>query len=88
MDLAYITEGQDEMGRLLRKQWKIEKRLAGGNDEGRGGKPKKGMHQATYDRLLDKIASIENEKDSVFSARVTAFLIRTGMSFDELCGVV
>ena len=55
--IAYACQSDDLMGRAWRKQGKVEKRL--GPDCERP----KGMHAATYDRLLARIDECETVKD-------------------------
>ena len=57
LNLAYSSEAEDGMGRLWRKQRKLEARV--GEDWQRP----KGMHRATYERIVDRLMEIEALKD-------------------------
>lgn len=58
--LGYASEAEDGIGRLWRKQTKLENRL-----DPKGGKPKR-MHWTTYDRICNDIARVEQQKDELF----------------------
>lgn len=73
--LVYLSESGDAIDRLWRKQRKIERRLAGKADNWGGWKPK-GMHQATFDRLMEKIGRIERKRDAAFVIHMQPFLRR------------
>lgn len=75
LKLVYLSEGEDAMGRLWRKQRKIESRLIDGGS--RYLKPK-GMHWRTFNRLADRIDEIEQQKDATFLIRAGALLARIG----------
>jgi hypothetical protein len=67
MGVAYSSQSDDELGRMWRKQSKIEAKL--GNDCRRP----KGMRQATYARLMDQRWELEMRRDdalAVFVARL------------------
>ena len=69
--LAYLSEAQDGMGRMWRKQGKLEARL------GEDGEKPKGMHWKTYERINDQIDDVEQAKDGLFcmqAARMLRFL--------------
>lgn len=55
--IAYASQCEDMTGRAWRKQRKVEARL------GPDGERPKGMHAATYDRLLSIIEECETVKD-------------------------
>lgn len=84
LKLVYLSEAEDAIGRLWRKQRKIERRLAGGDDEWNGWMKPKGMHQTTFERLTDRIGQIEQEKDRAFVADVLPFLKRCGVNLSDL----
>lgn len=79
--LVYVSEGQDKVGRLWRKQQKIESRLIDADTQYQ--KPK-GMHWRTFERLCDTINEIEQEKDDVSFIRIARLLGGMGL---ELPGV-
>jgi hypothetical protein len=61
-DLAYSSQREGKETRLIYKAQKIYRKLGATNHMDRILKPKpKGMHQATYDRLIDKAEEIDNE---------------------------
>jgi hypothetical protein len=66
MDLAYYTKAEDRIGRLWRKQRKLEARQL----ENRTGmchvKPK-GMHWSTFNALCDRIAQWRGRRTRHFS---------------------
>lgn len=72
LHLAYSCEAEDAMGRLWRKQGKLEARL------GPDGERPKGMHWRTYERLWDRIEEIEARKDEVLFASVLPYLALMG----------
>ena len=64
--VVYASQSDDEIGRAWRKQWRVERRL--GDDWRRP----KGMHRATYERLLAAIMECEERRDDAlcdFAAR-------------------
>jgi hypothetical protein len=69
--LGYASEAENAIGRLWRKQGKLERRLAAGADEWNGWKPK-GMHWTTFDRLAAKIEQIERQKHRGFAVQARA----------------
>ena len=77
--VAYLSQCEDEMGRLWRRQRKIEGRLAGVADEWDGRQRPKGMHQKTFDRLRRQIWELEVQRDEVFDIQATALLRRLGV---------
>lgn len=81
LKLVYASEGEDAMGRLWRKQQKIEGRLLDGDSYYQ--KPK-GMHWRTFNRLADKIDEIEQQKDVVCFARLGPLLMRSGFKLSDL----
>lgn len=79
--LVYLSEAEDAMGRLWRKQRKMESRLEDGGSHYQ--KPK-GMHWRTFNRLADKIDEIERDKDRTFLISAGALLARMGLKLDDL----
>jgi hypothetical protein len=75
--LGYASEAENLIGRLWRKQKKIERRLAGGADEWDGAKPI-GMHQSTFDRLICALDQIEREKSFAFTLNYLPSLTKIG----------
>ncbi len=69
------------MGRLWRKQRKIERRLI--YDGSYYQKPK-GMHWRTFKRLTDKVDEIEEQKDIVCLSRLGPFMMRSGFSLADI----
>lgn len=84
LKLVYLSEAEDAIGRLWRKQRKIERRLAGRDDDWNGWRKPKGMHQVTFDRLRKKIDQIEQEKDMAFFTHALPILRRFGLSLSGL----
>lgn len=76
--VAYLSQSEDEMGRLWRRQRKIERKLAGGPEQWGGWQKPKGMHQKTYDRLCAQLWGFEKRKDEVFSVQAASLLRRLG----------
>jgi hypothetical protein len=76
--VAYLSQCDDEMGRLWRKQRKIERQLAGGAGEWNRWQKPKGMHQQTFDRLRKQIWELEIRRDEVFEVQATSLLRRLG----------
>lgn len=74
MRLAYAGEAEDAIGRLWRKQRKLEAKLGENH-----GKPK-GMHSRTYQRIFAKIDEVEERKDAAFIRGALAFLGRRGIT--------
>jgi len=68
--VAYLSQSEDVIGRAWRRQGKVERQLVEGF-----GRPK-GMHTATYERLLAVIEECEEVKD----ASLFAFLRRHGLA--------
>lgn len=62
------------MGRLWRKQMKIERRLADGGEEWNGWEKPQRMHWRTFSREVEKIREIEVERDRVFCNLAMHFL--------------
>jgi len=71
--LVYSSEAESPLDRLWRKQRKIESRLIEGEI-----KPK-AMRWRTYERLIDRINEIEEEKDAHFLIRLMPMLRRSGI---------
>lgn len=67
LNLAYASEAEDGMGRLWRRQLKIERRLSGGGGEWDGWSRPKGMHARTFERLRERIFKIEQAKDALLA---------------------
>jgi hypothetical protein len=78
MRLGYCTEAQDTIGRLWRKQRKLEAKL------GENYQRPKGMHARTYERIFAKIDEVEERKDTAFYLSALAFLGRRGITPDGL----
>jgi hypothetical protein len=76
MDLAYYTEAEDRIGRLWRKQRKLEARLLENRTGTRYVKPK-GMHWSTFNALCERIGAVEGEKDAAFFEGAERLLKRT-----------
>ena len=76
--IAYLSQSEDEIGRLWRKQGKVERELAGGVDEWDWQKPK-GMHWQTFERLSDRYWELEMQRDELFELRFAPLLLRWGM---------
>lgn len=76
--IAYLSQCEDETGRLWRKQRKIERKLAGSADEWNGWQKPKGMHQQTFDRLRSQIWEIEMRKDELLGMLTASLLKRIG----------
>lgn len=68
--VSYSSQSEDGCGRTWRAQGKLEKRLGA-----HWAKPK-GMHWATYERLLDRLGRLESERDGWLAFH----LQRLGMS--------
>ena len=60
--VAYLSQSEDAISRAWRRQGKAERRLVDGH------RRPKGMHAATYDRLLSVIDGCEEEKDAALFA--------------------
>ena len=80
LKLGYSGEAEDLIGRLWRKQNKLEARL--GEDRL---KPK-WMRERTYERICTKINEVEDIKDHAFRIGALALFRRTGMTWKDLCG--
>ena len=77
--LGYASECEDLIGRLWRKQQKLEAKL---DDKWRR---RKGMREATYSRIMDRIFEAEEKREDLFNVASAAFLARHGASsFEEL----
>jgi hypothetical protein len=74
--LGYASEAEDRLGRLWRKQRKLEARL-GDNHQ----KPK-WMRMRTYERIWTQINEVEEMKDQAFYLGAMAILRRGGVSFE------
>jgi ribosomal protein S27AE len=57
--LAYASQSEDEVGRMWRKQSKVEERLGGSWNR------PKGMHRYTHERLLQVVLDCEEKRDTV-----------------------
>lgn len=66
--LAYGSQSDDALARTWLKQRKIEARL------GEHWQRPKGMRFRTYDRLLDQLATIEEQRDQAFAAVIQRFI--------------
>ena len=76
--IAYLSQGEDGIGRLWRKQTKIERKMARGAHEWDGRKKPKGMHQQTFDRLCDQIWELEMRREKLFELQFAPLLRRFG----------
>jgi hypothetical protein len=56
--VAYASQSEDELGRTWRKQSKLERLL------GENWRRPKGMHRATFERLLERITECEGRRDA------------------------
>lgn len=77
--VAYLSQCEDEMGRLWRRQRRIERRLAGNAGEWNGWEKPKGMHRRTFDRLANQVLELEARRDQVFAVQAGALLKRLGV---------
>ncbi len=77
--VAYLSQCDDEMGRLWRKQRKLERNLAGGADEWNGWQKPKGMHRLTFDRLRTQIWELEMRRDELLAVQAARFFRRLGI---------
>lgn len=68
--LGYLSESEDAMGRLWRKQQKLEARV------GENGERPKWMRERTYERIRERIFAVEEAKDYVFGIGAAALLRR------------
>lgn len=59
--VAYASQSEDELGRLWRKQAKIEARL------GDTWRRPKGMRRCTFSRLLGELVRLEDRRDNLFA---------------------
>ncbi|SAK97649.1 hypothetical protein AWB75_07138 [Caballeronia catudaia] len=62
--LAYPSQSEDLMGRMWRKQGKVERRLRSG----------KRMTSATRDRLIDELMRVEDAREAAFIAAARRLL--------------
>lgn len=74
--VAYLSQCEDESGRLWRRQRKVERKLAGDVGEWNGWQKPKGMHQRTFDRLRNQIWELEMRRDEVFEVQAASLLRR------------
>lgn len=58
--MAYSSQFEDELGRMWRKQGKIEARL------GKNWRRLKGMKRRTYERLWGELMDCEERRDEAF----------------------
>ncbi|MFG6417247.1 hypothetical protein ACG02S_25465 [Roseateles sp. DC23W] len=70
--VAYASQSEDDMGRAWIKQRKLERRL------GEHWRRPKGMHRATYERIVGGIMACEEARD----AALMAFAQRFGLLRD------
>lgn len=75
-----LEQSEDEMGRLWRRQCKIERKLSGGAGEWNGWQKPKGMHQQTFDWLRSQIWELETRRDEVFEIMAAPLLRRLGLN--------
>jgi hypothetical protein len=78
--LGYSSEAEDLIGRLWRKQNKLEARL------GEDCQKPKWMRTRTYESIWTKINEVEERKDHAFCVGALALLRRGGMTLEELYG--
>lgn len=78
MRLAYLSEAEDTLGRLWRKQRKLEARL------GENGERPKGMRVRTYTRICAKLDDVGQAKDRDFMIGAARLLARLGVNPDEI----
>ncbi len=71
--VAYASQSEDTLGRMWRKQGKLEARL--GEDWGRP----KGMRQRTYDRLLEELADCAESRELAFCEVAAKIFGTTGL---------
>lgn len=82
--VTYLSQCEDETGRLWRKQRKIDRKLAGGAGEWDGWQKPKGMHQKTFSHQVKKLNQIEGDKDARFAAQILPLLARLGVNLSDL----
>lgn len=70
MRLGYSSEAEDMLDRLWRKQRKLEAKL------GEGYRRPKGMHQRTYERVIERIGQVEEAKEDAFCLHAMALFGR------------
>ena len=68
--VAYSSQSEDGIGRAWRRQAGIERRL------GENWRRPKGMHQTTYDRLVEALLDCEEQRDRALAA----FIERNGLA--------
>jgi hypothetical protein len=78
LKLVYASEAEDKLGRLWRKQSKLEAKLR--ED---GGRPK-GMRARTYERYLARIDDLEEARDTEFFVSAARFLRGHGVDVLKL----
>jgi hypothetical protein len=78
LKLGYSGEAEDLIGRLWRKQRKLEAKL------GEECQKPKWMRMRTYERIWEKINEVEEWKDHAFCVGALAILRRGGMTLDDL----
>jgi hypothetical protein len=78
LKLGYSGESEDLLGRLWRKQHKLEARL------GEDCQKPKWMRMRTYERIWTQINEVEEMKDHAFCLGAMAILRRGGISIDDL----
>jgi len=71
--VAYTSQSESLIDRLYRKQMKLEKWLGGEADGWNCGRPK-GMHHATYQRLVERCAILEEARDAELAGRLIQML--------------
>lgn len=68
--IAYSSQSEDAMGRAWRKEAKIERRLT------ENWQRPKGMHLATYERLIGQLTECEEVRETALCDRLGAMLQR------------
>lgn len=74
--LSYACQSENAYDRAIRKMWKLKNRLGG--DDNFYFRPK-GMHQKTFDRLVEKTLKAEERNDMLFVQAFSAFARKVGM---------
>lgn len=73
--LSYSSQSETSYDRAIRKMWKLKNRLGGEDYYFRP----KGMHQKTFDRLINKTLEAEERVGGLFVAHFGKFAKRVGM---------
>jgi hypothetical protein len=81
--VTYLSQCDDLMGRLWRKQRKVERKLAGAGGQWNGWQRPRGMHEKTFNRLVEMLDQIEKDKAANFSAQMLPLLARLGVNLSD-----